>query len=209
MKTINKVAAGLVILVYLVYHYDLLCALRKGKLGIESTGSFVTYISIHNSCDRDRQNKIHGMSKEGIHVVGLGKLRAESVHIGLIEDVNRIEKLKQLDESLKVMSEAFRYVGILTNGGTHKKPALTRLRDDLALEILGDGNDSNESNDSSDSSIDFSLVSFFKKYDMGRFLSMEHGCYMPYMMVYDTRSNAKVLEKIGKLNSHLKHTLAI
>lgn len=196
-------SASLVILVYLVYHFDLLCALRKGELCIESTGSSVTYISITNSCDKNRPNKIHGMSKEGIHVVGLSKLRAESVHIGLIEDVNRIEKLKQIDDSLKVMSSKFRYVGILTNGGTHKKPALTRLRDDLALEIL-DTQNALEILDNT-----FSLVSFFKKYDMGRFLSLEHGCYMPYMMVYDTRSNSKVLEKIGKINSLLKHKVSI
>lgn len=199
----NKVrVASVVILVYLVYHFDLLCAFRKGELCVESTGSFVTYISITNSCHKDRPNKIHGMSKEGIHVVGLGKLRAESVHIGLIEDVNRIEKLKAMDDSLKAMSKSFRYVGIVTNGGTHKKPALTRLRDDLALEVLGD--------DDGTTNVDIiSLVSFFKKYDMGRFLSLEHGCYMPYIMVYDTRSNTKVLEKIGKINSLLKQKISI
>lgn len=186
-----KKVCSVVILVYLVYHFDLLCALRSGETWVESSGKQINFIAINNSCKR----KIHGMSREGIHVIGLGKLRAESEHVGLIEDFNRVEKLKEIDQKLKSMASKFRYVGIVTNGGTHKKPALTRIRDDLALEILGSGGEG------------FSLKKFFKKYDMGKFLSVEHGCCKPYIMVYDVSSGVKVVERVGKIDGKIKHLL--
>lgn len=180
------------ILVYLVYHFELLC---EGELKLESSGNIANYISIKSSCN----NKLQGMTKPGIHVVGLGKLRAESVHVGFIEDFNRLEILKDIDNKLRVMASKFRYVGLLTNGGTHKKPALTRLRDDVALEVL--------SNPTKEETSEFSVVNFFKKYDMGKFLSVEHGCCRPYMMVHDVSSGEKFVEKIGKINSNLKHVI--
>ena len=191
----KKFVFSLLIIVYLVFHFDLLCALRKGELKVESSGKHTTYVAIQNSC----KGKLHGMTNVGIHVIGLGKLKAESVHIGLIEDFNRIEKLREIDENLKAMSSKYRYVGITTNGGTHKKPALTRLRDDIALETL-----SPESATGS-----FSPTNFFKKYDMGKFLSVEHGCCKPYIMVYDSTSGKKIMEKTGKIDGVFKHVVNV
>lgn len=193
----GTLVCSVVILVYLVYHFDLLCALRSGEISLESSGKQENFIAIHNSCKK----KMHGMSLEGIHVIGLGKLRAESEHVGLIEDFNRVEKLKEIDRKLKIMASKFRYVGLVTNGGTHKKPALTRIRDDLALEILGGFSGEEFSGE------EFSLQKFFKTYDMGKFLSVEHGCCKPYIMVYDVTSGVKVVERVGKLDDKIKHVL--
>ena len=195
MHLSKKSLAFSVIVVYLVFHFDLLCALRKGEFKVESSGKLITYIAVKNSC----KSKIHGMTNPGIHVIGLGKLKADSVHVGIIEDFNRIDKLKEIESALKSMSARFRYVGITTNGGTHKKPALTRLRDDVALEVL-----------TPESAVDsFSLVNFFKKYDMGKFLSVEHGCCKPYIMVYDTRSGKKLVEKTGKIDGSIRHVINV
>ena len=197
----SGLVCSVVILVYLVYHFDLLCALRSGEISIESSGKHENFIAIHNSCKR----RIHGMSLEGVHVIGLGKLRAESQHVGVIEDFNRVEKLKEIDQKLSLMASKFRYVGLVTNGGTHKKPALTRIRDDLALEVLG--NSENPSSNSSSNSGTFSLEKFFKRYDMGKFLSVEHGCCKPYIMVHDVSSGVKVVEKTGKIDGKIKYVL--
>lgn len=193
MHVSKKSLAFSVIIVYLVFHFDLLCALRQGELRVESSGKHVSYIAVVTSC----KSKIHGMTKPGIHVIGLGKMKVESIHVGIIEDFNRIEKLKEIESSLKAMSSRFRYVGITTNGGTHNKPALTRLRDDVALEAL------------SPSITEFSLVKFFKKYDMGKFLSVQHGCCKPYIMVYDTRLGKKLVEITGKLDGKIKHVINV
>ena len=191
----NK-SLALVTLIYLVYYLvfrlDLLC--NKGELNVESSGKQLSYIAIKN-CSRT----VHGMTKDGIHVIGLGKHSSESVHVGFIEDFNRIEKLKEMDESLNAMAAKHRYVGITTNGGTHKKPALTRLRDDIALEVLSPQDVSPQD--------PFSLVAFFTKYDMGKFLSVEHGSYMPYIMVYDTKTAKKVSERIGPMNGTIKQVV--
>lgn len=193
MPKFNKFAFSLIIIICLVFHFDLICV--KGEVVVESSGKHTTYVMIQNSC----KGKKHGMTKVGVHVIGLGKLKSESVHIGLIEDFNRIEKLREIDESLKAMSLKYRYVGITTNGGTHKKPALTRLRDDVALEFL-----------SPESARDsFSPLNFFKKYDLGVFLSVEHGCYKPYIMVYDSKSGKKIVEKTGKIDGTVKHVVKV
>lgn len=126
------------------------------------------------------------MDKTEIHLVGLRKSRVQSVRIGYIEDFDRIKKLKEIEEKLKAMGKTFRHVGLLINGGTYKNPALKRLRDDLALEILNRAN-----------SEDFSLVEFFKKYDMGKFLSVNHGCCKPCMMVHDVKTSKKRQRRSG------------
>lgn len=86
----------------------------------------------------------------------------------------------------------------MANGGTHHKPALTRIRDDVAIQIQNPGE-----------VYEFSLVDFFKKYDMGKFLSAEHGCCKGYIMVYDTLRKKKILEKIGTIDSKIAHAVDI
>ena len=131
--------------------------------------------------------------RSGIHVVGFsGRLleKVNSSHVGYIEDFNRVEKMREVCSNLTRFEKEFDIVGIVTNGGTHKKPALTRIRDDLAQEI-----------EFSIKKKSFSFANFFKKYDMGKFLSLDHGCGQPYLMLFDVRLGRKKVEKIGAIGS--------
>lgn len=175
-------------LVYLVYYYSQ----TSYEVTIESTGREVDKIMMKGSGGMTTV-----MTGVGIHVVGFGKGLIENDHVGYIEDFNRIEKLTELSTKLKLMeSKKYPYFGIVTNGGTHKKPALTRIRDDLSLEILGGQKNPG-----------FSLQTFFKTYDMGKFLSVEHGCCKPYLLLMS--SGKKRVEKIGKLYASLKHRIVL
>jgi hypothetical protein len=185
-------ASTIVILVYLVFHTNFFGA--RDHWTVESNGAQTTVVFAKSgSC------KI-GLHESGIHVIGLGRSRGESAHVGFIEDFNRIEKLKEIESKLKDMALKYRHVGITTNGGTHKKPALTRIRDDVALEILSEG-------EGVEAELSFSPVQFFKKYNMGKFLSVEHGASNPYLMIRDTWFQKKVVEKSGRINDKIKFTL--
>lgn len=155
----------------------------------------------------------------GIHVVSLSKERVQSIHVGYIEDYNRIAKLSDIDKYLTGMGKHFPIVGIVANGGTHKKPALTRIRDDIALE-MDNGMDletetttQNTAGGNKDVNIkntnEFSLLHFFSKYGMGKFLSLNHGCFQPYLMMFDVRQGVKTMEKIGSIGKRIKTKLEI
>lgn len=187
---ITVLVASLVVLYYL----DALCVLRGGEVVMQSHGEEVLGgLVLRNGC------KVHHLApKGGIHVVGVGRMGMDSTHVGYIEDFNRIEKLEEIDANLTLMGKKYRFVGIVANGGTHHKPALSRIRDDVAIQINNPPEPS-----------DFSLVDFFKKYDLGKMLSVDHGCCIGYLTLYDTAMKEKVVEKIGAIGSKLKHTITI
>ena len=187
---ISAVVASLVVLYYL----DALCVLRGGEVYMQSHGEEVLGgLVIRNGCT------VHHLApKGGIHVVGVGRMGIDSTHVGYIEDFNRIEKLEEIESKLTAMGKKYRFVGMVTDGGTHHKPALARIRDDVAIQINAPVEAS-----------EFSLVDFFKKYDLGKFLSVEHGCCIGYLTLYDTAMKQKVVEKIGAIRSKLEHTVTI
>lgn len=191
----EKVLVALTVLasLALLYYSDALCVLRGGQITLASHGDEVNApLAVRNGC------KVHHLSPGGgIHVVGIGRTAIDSVHVGYLEDYNRIQMLKGIDAHLARMAKKYRFVGIVTNGGTHHKPALARIRDDVAIEV------------NSGEVGDFSLVAFFKKYDLGKFLSVEHGCCIGYLTLYDTVMRVKVIEKIGSVGAELEHTLTI
>lgn len=170
-----------------LYYSDAACLFRGGQITLTSHGEEITApLAVRNGC------RVHHLSSDGgIHVVGIGRTDIDSVHVGYLEDFNRIERLKQVDAHLTDMAKKYRFVGIVTNGGTHHKPALARVRDDVAIEVLnGEAGKAGQAGD-------FSLVAFFKKYDLGKLLSVEHGCCTGYLMMYDVVMRKKVMEKIG------------
>jgi len=176
-----------------LYYSDAACVLRETHITLTSHGDEVNApLAVRNGC------KVHHLEPDGgIHVVGIGRRDIASVHVGYLEDFNRIERLKDVETHLENMAKKYRFVGIVTNGGTHHKPALARLRDDVAIEATkGEAGD-------------FSLVAFFKKYDLGRLLSVEHGCCIGYLMLYDAVMQTKVIEKIGSVGAEVEHTLTI
>jgi len=179
-----------------LYYSDAACVLRAGQITLTSHGDEVTApLAVRNGC------RVHHLSPDGgIHVVGVGRTDIDSVHIGYLEDFNRIERLKQVDAHLTDMAKKYRFVGIVTNGGTHHKPALVRVRDDVAIEVT---------NGEQGSGLEFSLVAFFKKYDLGKLLSVEHGCCIGYLMLYDVVMRKKVIEKIGSVRAKVDHTVTI
>ena len=189
----------LVIVVVLVlvslYGTDPLCILRGGEIVLQSSGEESLHgLLVSNGC-----NKHHLSAKGGVHVVGVGRTGIESRHVGYIEDFNRIEKLQAIDAQLIALGNKYRFVGIVANGGTHHKPALARIRDDVAVEI----------ETAATERTGFSLVGFFRKYDMGRFLSVDHGCCRGYLLLYDSVMKKKIAEKVGDLNANLEHNMAI
>ena len=178
-----------------LYYIDSLCVLRRGEIVIQSHGQEVLgRLVVRNGC------KVHHLSPEGgIHVVGVGRMGIQSVPVGYIEDFNRIQKLQEVDNQLTLMGKTHRFVGLVANGGTHHKPALARIRDDVAVQIsqgvVGES--------------EWSLVDFFKKYDLGKFLSVEHGCCSGYITLYDTALKVKVAEKIGPVSAGIEHTFSV
>lgn len=178
-----------------LYYLDSLCVLRRGEIVVQSHGEEVLGgLVVRNGC------RVHHLSPEGgIHVVGVGRMGIQSVHVGYIEDFNRIQKLQEIDTQLTQMGKSHRFVGLVANGGTHHKPALARIRDDVAIQIKqGVGSEA-----------EFSLVDFFKKYDLGKFLSVEHGCCAGYLTLYDTALKMKVAERTGPVGSRIEHVLTI
>jgi len=187
----------LVIVLVLVslYGTDPLCILRGGEIVMQSSGEESVHgLLVSNGC-----NNHHLSAKGGVHVVGIGRMGIESRHVGYIEDFNRIEKLQAIDAQLDALANKYRFVGIVANGGTHHKPALARIRDDVAIEI----------ETAAAETANFSLVGFFRKYDMGRFLSVDHGCCRGYLLLYDSVTKTKIAEKVGELNANLEHNTPI
>lgn len=178
-----------------LYYLDAFCVLRRGKIVLQSHGEEAPGgLVIKNGC------QVHHLSPEGgIHVVGVGRVGIQSVPVGYIEDFNRIQKLQEVDKQLTLMGKTHRFVGLVANGGTHHKPALARIRDDIAIQI----------NQGVDSSAEWSLVDFFKKYDMGKFLSVEHGCCSGYITLYDTALKIKVAERTGPISARIEHVFNV
>lgn len=178
-----------------LYKVDAFCVLRGGVVTLQSHGEekIEGGLVVRNGCSVH-----HLASKGGIFVVGVGRFGIESVHVGYIEDFNRVEKIQEIDKQLSAMGTRHRFVGIVTNGGTHHKPALARIRDDVAIEII-----------TPVSADEYSLVGFFRKYDLGRFLSVDHGCCRGYIALYDTVMKQKVAEKIGAIDKKLEHNVTI
>ena len=177
-----------------LYKVDVLCFLRGGVVTLQSHGEeAMEGLVVRNGC-----NTHHLPPKGGISVVGVGRFGIDSAHIGYIEDFNRVEKIEEIDMQLSALAKRHRFVGIVANGGTHHKPALARIRDDVATEI--------ENPVTAD---EYSLVGFFRRYDLGRFLSVDHGCCRGYIALYDTVMKQKVAEKIGAIGAKLEHDVAI
>ncbi len=187
-------ACTIIFVLFIVYKYDILCALGNGTIILESSGSEkFDGLMLKNGC-----NVHHTSTEPGVSVVGFGRGKISSTHIGYMEEQGRVDYIQKISSEFEKMASQFRYVGIVANGGTHKKPALSRLRDDLAIQI----------NDK-DGEYDFNLVPFFKKYDMGKFLTVDRGCCQPYIYVYDVAGKKKVVERIGAFNSNLTHDLGL
>ncbi|CAM9700789.1 unnamed protein product [Ectocarpus sp. 6 AP-2014] len=185
----------IVLVLLFLYGTDSLCILREGEIVMHSSGEE----SIHGLLVSNGCKNHHLSAKGGVHVVGIGRMGIESRHVGYIEDFNRIEKLQAIDAHLDALANKYRFVGIVANGGTHHKPALARIRDDVAIEI----------ETAAAETANFSLVGFFRKYDMGRFLSVDHGCCRGYVLLYDSVTKTKIAEKVGELNSALEHKARI
>lgn len=186
---------GVVILSLIwLYKVDAFCVLRGGVVTLQSHGEeTMGGLVVRNGC-----NTHHLPSKGGVSVVGVGRFGIDSVHVGYIEDFNRVEKIEEIDTQLSTLAKRHRFVGIVTNGGTHHKPALARIRDDVAIEIK-----------TPVTADEYSLVGFFRKYDLGRFLSVDHGCCRGYIALYDTVMKQKVAEKIGEIGAKLEHNVTI
>lgn len=186
---------GVVILSLIwLYKVDAFCVLRGGFVTLQSHGEeTMGGLVVRNGC-----NTHHLPSKGGVSVVGVGRFGIDSVHVGYIEDFNRVEKIEEIDTQLSTLAKRHRFVGIVTNGGTHHKPALARIRDDVAIEIK-----------TPVTADEYSLVGFFRKYDLGRFLSVDHGCCRGYIALYDTVMKQKVAEKIGEIGAKLEHNVTI
>lgn len=179
----------LVILVVLAY-VGSLCIRPDHRLVATTSGTV-----LDDGAKITGMNKVLVLDKPGVHVFGVNCFTGPMTkYVGLIEDFNRIEKLREIEHALDSFSNICRLVGLVTNGGTHKKPALSRIRDDVALDLIGDEKNKIPG---------FSPSKFFKSYDMGKFLSVDHGCTRPYILVYDVVKKAKVVEKIGPLASTL------
>ena len=177
-----------------LYKVDAFCVLRGGVVTLQSHGEeTMGGLVVRNGC-----NTHHLPSKGGVSVVGVGRFGIDSVHVGYIEDFNRVEKIEEIDTQLSTLAKRHRFVGIVANGGTHHKPALARIRDDVAIEI-----------NTSVTADEYSLVGFFRKYDLGRFLSVDHGCCRGYIALYDTVMKQKVAEKIGEVGAKLEHNVTI
>lgn len=178
----------------LLFFIDFMRVIRRFTVTLESQGD-----EKMESVAMTNGKSVHHLSPGGgVHVVGIAARSLASEHVGYLEDFNRIEKLAEIDTLMSKMARRFRYVGVVTNGGTHHKPALSRIRDDVAIELGNPGE-----------KYEFSVVDFFKKYDMGKFLSAEHGCCRGYIMVYDTLRNKKMVEITGAVGSKLVHTVEI
>lgn len=93
VKLANKSTTVIVVtLLVLCYYFDFPCLARSGAVTLESHGAeSAGGIAQKNGCE------VHHLSPGGgVHVVGISSRKMESTHVGYIEDVDRVQKLKEV-----------------------------------------------------------------------------------------------------------------
>lgn len=130
------------------------------------------------------------VSGDGLYVIGISRT-GSTVHIKtLYVGVLSLEILDQRFNRMNKFYDACVDSGastivVFSVGTTHKKPFLEQLRVGVASGSMPE------------------TTAVLQKYGMKRFLSLEHGCRQPYILIHDSKTRSTLREMTGYCGSNL------
>ena len=131
------------------------------------------------------------ISGDGLYVIGLiQKVRVsfdvKTLPVGVLTVAMLQEKFKRMNEFYDACKEAgVNTLIVLSVGTTHAKPFLEQLRIGVASGTMPEE------------------TAVLQKYGMRRFLSLEHGCRQPYILIHDTNTKQTIREVTGSCGGQL------
>ena len=124
------------------------------------------------------------ISGDGLYVIGLiqnfTSVNVKTLHVGVLTLEVSHQQFNRMNNFYDACKDAgAQTIIVLSVGTTHAKPFLEQLRVGVVGETMPEE------------------TAVLQKYGMKRFLSLEHGCRQPYILIHDTRSGKAVREVTG------------